>query len=781
MRKLIFNLFIYLIIGLFFSASSYANPLEKLLKKGKEQFDNIKLTKKSITPFLNDNNFFIKRNGKILEYVFKKNGELIIYDDINKYTFGTWKFSGLIKNAVRTDTYIFKKEYLQFYKGFKKISVVKNLAKFKDDQTDYQIRNLSKPDSEKFRKKKITKINKEKKLKAEIERKKKEEKLKKKQELEKKQKKILAEKKQNEKYQKLKKDFGSLCVERFFGTVGYKEGTDDYRNCLKREAKNKELADRLYLENEKNREYNRKKILSEIQKNKENLKKITKLSKNQGYQANKNDKQLEKKPILLLLDLKIINQDKLGDLDIPGFLKTKKIEKLTDDELDDYKENHTQVTLIVKRDFLANSNPDGKEIVKSEYLAGNRTIPNPRYNQIINKVNQWRNYRADCQNRIYSLQSQANRDCSYACSNPYNVGGCYGCTGGKLAASISIGEMNSGIRKSNREISALNNELASTSPTLLEDIYRPYNYDLNKIKSIKKAVYDFYVIKDETINFSTIEIVESKKFKIPSNVSNKDKDKNVFNKYNSLENVKNWENKKMRSVKYTELFEIYKKNIKKTDENNLYASLNVERTGFFSSFFSKSKKTNNEFKRVSGSKIDKRFNNVVIIKTLKGSGSGFYIKPNQIITNYHVIDGAKNITIQNINGKASSAKILRVDTRRDLALLETNLRGKPVNLYKKEINPGMNVTAVGHPMGLDYTLTNGVVSSVRMYASTYNVTRNPNTKFIQTDVAINPGNSGGPLFHNYWVIGVNTQGLKKSKTEGLNFAVHVDELIDFLK
>lgn len=92
----------------------------------------------------------------------------------------------------------------------------------------------------------------------------------------------------------------------------------------------------------------------------------------------------------------------------------------------------------------------------------------------------------------------------------------------------------------------------------------------------------------------------------------------------------------------------------------------------------------------------------------------------------------------------------------------------------------MKVEAIGHPKGLDYSLTSGVISSVRMYASTYNVTRNANTKFIQTDVAINPGNSGGPLFHNQWVVGVNTQGLRKSETEGLNFSVHLDELLDFI-
>ena len=169
-----------------------------------------------------------------------------------------------------------------------------------------------------------------------------------------------------------------------------------------------------------------------------------------------------------------------------------------------------------------------------------------------------------------------------------------------------------------------------------------------------------------------------------------------------------------------------------------------------------------------------------MIETLNSLGSGFFVKPNQVITNFHVVDGAKRITIKTFDGKRSSAKILKIDTRRDLALLETNFRGESVKFYKSEIYPGLEVEAIGHPNGLDYSLTKGVVSNIRDYSSTYNVTQNANTKFIQTDVAINPGNSGGPLFHKDFVIGVNTQGLTKSKFEGLNFSVHLDELLDFL-
>jgi serine protease Do len=78
-------------------------------------------------------------------------------------------------------------------------------------------------------------------------------------------------------------------------------------------------------------------------------------------------------------------------------------------------------------------------------------------------------------------------------------------------------------------------------------------------------------------------------------------------------------------------------------------------------------------------------------------------------------------------------------------------------------------------------LTGGIVSGVRKMSSIYSATNDANILFIQTDAAINKGNSGGPLFHKNYVVGVNTQGLAKDETEGLNFAVHVDEIQKFLR
>jgi serine protease Do len=90
------------------------------------------------------------------------------------------------------------------------------------------------------------------------------------------------------------------------------------------------------------------------------------------------------------------------------------------------------------------------------------------------------------------------------------------------------------------------------------------------------------------------------------------------------------------------------------------------------------------------------------------------------------------------------------------------------------------VEALGHPKGRKFSLTKGWISAIRKENSTYSISSIPDVLFIQTDAAINPGNSGGPLFFEDKVVGVNTQGLHKDKSEGMNFAVHFSEVTKFL-
>lgn len=196
-------------------------------------------------------------------------------------------------------------------------------------------------------------------------------------------------------------------------------------------------------------------------------------------------------------------------------------------------------------------------------------------------------------------------------------------------------------------------------------------------------------------------------------------------------------------------------------------------------------------------------NSVVFIGNLKnnrvyGVGSGFVIRDKgelKIITNWHVIEGADNLSVwlkpktmvdENflINKVDSySAKLIKVNKTKDLAMLKVEnlpLKIKPVNYGKfTKVKPGQNVFAIGHPEGLLWTFSPGFVSQVRPnYDWRYKGSRHK-ANVIQTDANINPGNSGGPLFNkDKELIGVNTF---TAEGEGLNFAIAIDDVIDFIK
>ena len=182
---------------------------------------------------------------------------------------------------------------------------------------------------------------------------------------------------------------------------------------------------------------------------------------------------------------------------------------------------------------------------------------------------------------------------------------------------------------------------------------------------------------------------------------------------------------------------------------------------------------------------------------IHGVGSGFVINHKgklKIITNWHVIDGSDSLSVWIKPNKmvdedyliteveSYSAKIININKTKDLALLEVErlpLNIKPVNYGKfNSIRPGQNSFAIGHPEGLLWTFTSGMISQVRPnYVWRYKGSRHK-ANVIQTQAAINPGNSGGPLFNkNKELIGVNTF---TSEGENLNFAIAVDDVIDFI-
>ncbi len=164
-------------------------------------------------------------------------------------------------------------------------------------------------------------------------------------------------------------------------------------------------------------------------------------------------------------------------------------------------------------------------------------------------------------------------------------------------------------------------------------------------------------------------------------------------------------------------------------------------------------------------KIVDTYKNIVIqIATPYSTGTGFYLKaPNLIVTNNHVIDGNKEVTIEGTGLVRQISRVLYSDVKYDLAFLEMpDTPTMPnVALSEKIAAEGERVVAIGHPFGLKYSFTQGIVSNPRHI---YN-----NIDYIQHDAALNPGNSGGPLInHDGDIIGVNTFIIQNGNTIGFS-------------
>ena len=143
----------------------------------------------------------------------------------------------------------------------------------------------------------------------------------------------------------------------------------------------------------------------------------------------------------------------------------------------------------------------------------------------------------------------------------------------------------------------------------------------------------------------------------------------------------------------------------------------------------------------------------------EGTGSGFIINEDgEIITNNHVINNSRNITVTLSDKKQYKATVLGIDRRNDLALLSVKAGRKLPYVHlgdSDNLQVGQKVLAIGNPFGLEGTLTTGIVSSLGR--SLQNEDGSMLEGLIQTDAAINPGNSGGPMFDSRGnVIGINT-------------------------
>jgi Do/DeqQ family serine protease len=160
----------------------------------------------------------------------------------------------------------------------------------------------------------------------------------------------------------------------------------------------------------------------------------------------------------------------------------------------------------------------------------------------------------------------------------------------------------------------------------------------------------------------------------------------------------------------------------------------------------------------------------------QGTGSGFIISEDgKILTNAHVVDGATEVTVNLKDGRILEGKVLGKDPLTDLAVIKIEADHLPtVTLGDSDrLSIGEWAIAIGNPLGLDNTVTTGIISATSRSSSQIGVP-DKRIDFLQTDAAINPGNSGGPLLNAQGqVIGINTAIIQNA--QGLGFAIPINK------
>lgn len=159
----------------------------------------------------------------------------------------------------------------------------------------------------------------------------------------------------------------------------------------------------------------------------------------------------------------------------------------------------------------------------------------------------------------------------------------------------------------------------------------------------------------------------------------------------------------------------------------------------------------------------------------RGTGSGFIINnQGQILTNAHVVAGATTVTVTLKDGRTVNGKVRGLDSVTDVAVIEVAEKNLPsIQLGNSDLlKPGEWAIAIGNPLGLDNSVTAGIISATGRSSADIGAA-NRRVSYIQTDAAINPGNSGGPLLNSSGqVIGMNTAILRGA--QGLGFAIPIN-------
>jgi len=405
-----------------------------------------------------------------------------------------------------------------------------------------------------------------------------------------------------------------------------------------------------------------------------------------------------------------------------------------------------------------NRRVDTSKHVRSTYRVGYRQVPNPEWDVMQIELQQ--------ANTEILTTSASMGDTSTA--DPWQ----------NLGNAIDNWGKEGQIDDAKAKIESIKGKIKKTPRYIDEPVYGPYQFQRVEMEVLKSGSVQYYIIDQRSKKFySDYFDAQSKEFfTVAYNLEESDPDLDKYTKTNVTEEYVDDFEKGPISVNISDLLDHYSTNRGKAKR---YASLDVIRKDVIKNrnvAVAAVKKGEYGFDK----RDDKRFESVVVVTSSDSLGSGFYVTDDVVLTNYHVVEEQKFIELKKYDNVETFGKVLAKDVRLDLALIKVQDRGQPVRFYKRnKVKIGDAVEAIGHPHGHLFTLTRGVISTVRKHETIMGIKGKP-VLFIQTDTPINPGNSGGPLFLGDYVIGVNDWGVGKQIAEGLNFSIHYSEVFKFL-
>jgi serine protease Do len=404
-----------------------------------------------------------------------------------------------------------------------------------------------------------------------------------------------------------------------------------------------------------------------------------------------------------------------------------------------------------------------KESVASEFQIGTRKIPNPDYNMAQNAVN------AAMMRVQQANMTKMSADSQY----------CYGM--GCLAKAIAQIAAAVGVNEATKEHAGAMETMGATPMQIDEPVYRNYNFSKVTMETAKVATVNYYVIDrlGKVYFKDSFDVQDKKEFTVAYKLNKRDR--NMETNLAGTQTEKEVSEFEARPVT-VKLSSILEQFTAKSAKHQSLPSLKTIRTEVLKDKNSALSAYRDRSYEIKPNRDDGRFNSVVVILNPNGGlGSGFYIRDDLVLTNFHVIDGSKFIEMKLFNGQETFGKVIAKDIRLDLAVVRVQQRGAAARFYSgKSLAQGTSVDLIGHPNRLQFSITRGIISAERRTPSMHMQGGKP-VHVIQTDAAINGGNSGGPMFMGNEIVGVNTFKLVGKSIEGLNFAIHYSEVFEFLK